>query len=70
MNYKIKKIYCLLCDDFKHLEEVDWKEYIDHGKSHHNVKIKDISKIKLEGNFQSFLFKSDDGSPYALVGIG
>ena len=45
MNYKIKKIYCLLCDDFKHLEEVDWKEYIDHGKSHHNVIIKDISKI-------------------------
>jgi len=47
MNYKIKKIYCLLCDDFKHLEEVDWKEYIDHGKSHHNVTIKDISKINI-----------------------
>ena len=31
---------------------------------------KDISKIKLEGIFQSFVFKSDDGSPYALVGIG
>ena len=68
MNYKIKKFtayYVMILNILKKLTG----KYIDHGKSHHNVIIKDISKIKLEGNFQSFVFKSDDGSPYALVGI-
>ncbi len=69
MNYKIKKIYCLLCKEIELFEGIDWKKYILHGKNHHNVKIKDISKIKLNGDFQSILVKSDDGNPHALIAI-
>ena len=49
MNYKIKNIYCFLCDEVKLLDLRDWKKYTSHCKSHHNVDVKDISKIKIKG---------------------
>ena len=69
MNYKIKNIYCFLCDEAKLLDLRDWKKYTSHCKSHHNVDVKDISKIKIKGKFQSILVKSDDGNPHALISI-